>query len=62
MAFINVSSAERRIWVPFPEQGTWVEQIDKAESNPRPDISVAFDGEWHEVPVPSHYGCVYLKS
>ena len=62
MAFINVSGAERRVWVPFPEQGTWVEQIDKAESNPRPDISVAFDGEWHEVPVPSHYGCIYLKS
>jgi hypothetical protein len=62
LIFINVSGEERRVWLPFPEAGTWVEQIDKAEPSPRPDIAVASAGEWHEVAVPSHYGRLYLRT
>lgn len=62
LVFINVSGNEKRVWVPFPEQGTWVEQIDQDEPTPRADILVAADGEWREVAVPSYYGCVYLRT
>ena len=62
LAFLNVSDEERRVWVAFPVAGTWVEQIDKGEPAPRPDLHVSFDGEWHEVAVASHYGCLYLRT
>lgn len=61
MVFINFSGHEREIWVPFPSAGTWVEQIDKNEPSPRPNINVSVDGEWHCAKVPSYYGCVYAK-
>jgi len=62
MVFINFSDSSKTVWVAFPTSGRWVEQIDKAESTPRPDINVAADGEWHSVVVPSYYGCVYAKT
>jgi 1,4-alpha-glucan branching enzyme len=62
MVFINFSNTDQTVWVAFPTSGRWVEQIDKAEATPRPDINVGGDGEWHSIVVPSYYGCVYAKT
>jgi len=62
MVFINFASTDRNVWVTFPKSGRWIEQIDKGEANPRPDLNVGVDGEWHSVTVPSYYGCVYART
>jgi len=62
MVFINFADSDRTIWVAMPKGGRWVEQIDKAEAAPKPDINVGSDNEWHSITVPSYYGCVYAKT
>jgi len=62
MVVINFSGNEQRVWLSFPSQGSWVEQIDKNESSPQPTVNVSQDGEWHEISVLSYYGSVYALS
>lgn len=61
MVFINFSDEDRAVQAPFPAAGRWVEQIDRDEAVPRPEVRVPAAGERHSVVVPSHYGCVYAR-
>jgi len=60
LVFLNFSGLAREVWVPVPKAGTWVEQLDKNEASPQPDLVANSDGEWQAVQVPSYYGSVYL--
>ncbi|MCK5337017.1 MAG: hypothetical protein KAQ67_12690 [Gammaproteobacteria bacterium] len=62
MIVVNFSETSREVWLSFPAQGHWQEQIDKDELNAQPVIDVATNDEWHKLTVPSYYGCVYLKT
>lgn len=57
---LNFSNAAAKAWIPWPEAGTWEEQIDKIDA-PRPPIQVAHDGQWLAAEIPSNYGAVYLR-
>ena len=61
MIIINFTDTSQEVWLTFPSQGHWQEQIDKDEPSALPTIEVTADGEWYKVIVPSYYGCVYLK-
>jgi 1,4-alpha-glucan branching enzyme len=60
IVLLNFWNQDAEVWLPFPRAGRWEEQIDKTEAA-RPPIEVAQDGQWLPVPVPSNYGCVYLR-
>ncbi len=54
---LNFSDQDAEVWIPFPMQGQWVEQIDGT----RPPVQVTQNDEWLPITVPSNYGTVYLR-
>jgi 1,4-alpha-glucan branching enzyme len=56
IVFINFADWDVNIWLPFPDAGNWIEQIDGA----LPSIHVAQPNEWKPVRVPSNYGAIYF--
>lgn len=60
LVYLNFSGQTQEIWIPVPVAGTWVEQLDKAESNPQANLVATHAGQWQPVQVPSHYGSVFL--
>ena len=62
MTIISFFATNQDVWLSFPEKGHWSEQIDKGETNARPDINVINNHDWHKLTVPSYYGFIYLKT
>jgi 1,4-alpha-glucan branching enzyme len=59
MVLVNFSDSTQGIWVEFPSNGVWTEQIDKGEAGSHPDIVVNHDGDWIEIEIPSYYGLLF---
>ena len=55
VVFLNFTDDAATVWLPFPEAGTWNEQIDGTS----PAVVVGTDGQWCPVTVPSNYGAIY---
>jgi hypothetical protein len=58
---LNFSDVPRIVRVWWPGAGRWVEQLDRAEAHPQPDVVVGVKWEPHDVTVPSNYGGVYMN-
>jgi len=56
VVLLNFSDATAQAWIPWPHAGRWEEQIDATAA----PVETTQDGQWQPVPVPSHYGAVYL--
>lgn len=61
MVLLNFGDNSGSIAVPYPKAGTYREMIDDDARPSHYDLSVASDGEFHTVIVPSHYGFVFVK-
>jgi 1,4-alpha-glucan branching enzyme len=59
IVFINFSPIEQRLWLPFPQKGSYREKLD--DGSTQPQISVQEDEELHEIIIPSHYGRILVK-
>jgi len=57
---LNFSNEPRTVRVWWPTAGRWIEQLDRAEAHPQPDVVVGENWESHDVTVPSNYGGVYM--
>jgi hypothetical protein len=57
---LNFSDVPRTVRVWWPRAGRWVEQLDRDEEHPQPDVVVWVEWQSREVTVPSNYGGVYL--
>jgi 1,4-alpha-glucan branching enzyme len=55
---LNFSDRDAEVWLPFPNPGTWKEQIDGTQ----PPVAIAASDQWMPVVVPSNYGGVYLRT
>lgn len=55
LVFLNFSDSDSEVWIPFPEPGTWSEQIDGT----RPPAQISQSNQWAAVVVPSNYGAIY---
>jgi len=62
VVFLNFSSQEQQLSIPFPRAGTDRERInDPLPDGTHQDITAHADGEVHTVTVPSNYGAIYIS-
>jgi len=60
LVFLNFSDQDRIVTMNFPAAGTYREMIDRDQSTPPPDITVAGPDQPQSVVVPSNYGRIYI--
>jgi hypothetical protein len=61
MVVLNFRPATKEIGVPFPKKGAYRESIDGDPNGVGPlVVNIENDGDFARLPVPSHYGYVYL--
>jgi len=58
LVVLNFSDSENNVWLPFPQPGAWIEQIDGR----RPPVQITQNDQWSAVVVPSNYGAVYKRT
>lgn len=61
MVFLNFSSQPASIDVPFPRAGTWTEAIDADTRTTPLTVTIANDGNFAPVTVPSWYGYIFIR-
>jgi 1,4-alpha-glucan branching enzyme len=62
VVFLNFADGLQAIAVPFPDQGTYRELIDDDVRRSPLLITVQKAGDSPTVAVPSHYGCIFVKT
>jgi hypothetical protein len=58
LVVLNFSDSDAEVWLPFPQPGTWIEQLDGV----RPQVLITQADQWSPVTVPSNYGAVYKRT
>lgn len=60
LIFLNFASEPAVIQIPFPKVGTWTEKLDEDVRTAPWQIQVLSAGDFHDVTVPSNYGCIFM--
>ena len=55
LVILNLSVRDHEVWLPFPQPGTGIEQIDGRE----PAVQITQNDQWSPVSVPFNCGAVY---